>query len=233
MSKPGPITVKLGLIISLGLFFISATGLTWSKWAGGNITKLRTAVGWGTSSVSLKLAPLPQNFPINQPHTTGFDQANDELFDAVLKAGRDAGIDAAKLEIRPSSSPDKAWKIREIDRSWPTQVDSVAVDPRTMKVVSQVNFKDFPIVAKLIRWGIDGHMGVLFGLPNQLLLAAFGLSLCLVVVWGYRMWWMRRPPAGSSLKTLTQTWLALSPWRKSCCFGASRISRLCDAGNGN
>ena len=205
---------NLGLIILLGLFFISATGLTWSKWAGGKITEWRTAVGWETPSLSLDSEPLSQNFPIDQPHTTDFDQAKDELFDAVLKAGRDAGIDAAKLEIRPSSSPDKAWKIREIDRSWPTQVDSVAVDPLTMKVVSQVNFKDFPIVAKLIRWGIDGHMGVLFGLPNQLLLAAFGLSLCMMVVWGYRMWWVRRPPAGSSVKTFTQTWLALSPGQR-------------------
>ncbi len=48
----------------------------------------------------------------------------------------------------------------------------------------------------LTRWGIDAHMGILFGLPNQLLLAAFGLGLCLMIVLGYRMWWSLRPAAG-------------------------------------
>jgi uncharacterized iron-regulated membrane protein len=48
-------------------------------------------------------------------------------------------------------------------------------------------------MAKLTRWGVDFHMGILFGLANQLLLIAFGLALCVLIIWGYRMWWMRRP----------------------------------------
>jgi uncharacterized iron-regulated membrane protein len=32
-------------------------------------------------------------------------------------------------------------------------------------------------------------MGSLFGLPNQILLAAVGTGLVLMIVWGYRMWW--------------------------------------------
>lgn len=38
-----------------GAVFISATGLTWSKWAGSNIAQWRHSIGWVTPSVSLKL----------------------------------------------------------------------------------------------------------------------------------------------------------------------------------
>jgi uncharacterized iron-regulated membrane protein len=60
-------------------------------------------------------------------------------------------------------------------------------------VVDEVRFADYPVVAKLARWGIDGHMGVLFGWVNQLVLVAFGIGLITLIVLGYRMWWRRRP----------------------------------------
>ena len=55
-------------------------------------------------------------------------------------------------------------------------------------------------------------MGILFGLPNQLLLSAFGLALCVAIVMGYRLWWIKRPAQtqSSPLQTLTQSWLALA-----------------------
>ena len=67
-------------------------------------------------------------------------------------------------------------------------------------------------MAKLTRWGVDFHMGVLFGLPNQLLLIAFGLALCVAIVMGYRLWWIKRPAQAqiSPLQTLSHSWLALS-----------------------
>ncbi len=47
-----------------------------------------------------------------------------------------------------------------------------------MAVIDRTRFADFPLMAKLTRWGVDFHMGVLFGLPNQLLLIVFGSALC-------------------------------------------------------
>ena len=132
-------------------------------------------------------------------------------FDGVLAAARQAGISAERLEIRPAKSPAQAWTVNEIDRQWPTQVDSAAIDPHGYRVVDVVRFADFPLVAKLTRWGVDAHMGVLFGLPNQLLLAAFGLGLSLMILWGYRMWWLRRPaaPAQHPAQTLSAAFAAL------------------------
>ncbi|MFM2481007.1 PepSY-associated TM helix domain-containing protein [Celerinatantimonas sp. YJH-8] len=208
---------QAGLVIILGLFFISATGLTWSKWAGNNIAKWRQSIGWVTPSVSRDIPNVESpaaihnsklaHVPAQQQYAS--EQQLDSQFDGVLQVARNAGIDAAKLEIVPTQTPNKAWLVREIDRSWPTQVDSVAVDARRMVVTSRADFANFPLIAKLIRWGIDAHMGVLFGLPNQLVLGAFGLTLCMMIIWGYRMWWKRRPPAGAPARTLLQTWLAM------------------------
>jgi uncharacterized iron-regulated membrane protein len=48
-------------------------------------------------------------------------------------------------------------------------------------------------MARLSKLGVQAHMGYLFGLANQLLLAALALGLLCVIVWGYRMRWQRRP----------------------------------------
>ncbi|WP_191601205.1 PepSY-associated TM helix domain-containing protein [Marinomonas algicola] len=213
---------QLGLVIFIGLLFVSATGLTWSKWAGGNISEVRKVLGWVTPSVSLSLTAEKVTMDEHAEHNHHSGHAtesqppveNDQLFDQVLASARAAGIDAAKLEIKPPKSADKAWFVREIDRSWPSQVDSVAVDPRNMTVISRSDFETFPIVAKLIRWGIDAHMGILFGVANQIVLTVFGLSLCLMILWGYKMWWMRRPAAGQTAKPLMQAWSKMTAFGK-------------------
>ena len=213
--------VALGWTLLGGMLLFSATGLTWSQWAGGNVDKLRAEMNWLTPQVNTMLSGTPMVMDEHAEHRGHHgvmivpEMAMDlTQFDGVLSAARKAGIDADKLEIRPASTSDRAWTVTEIDRSWPTQVDAVAVDPNTMQVIDSTRFEDFPLMAKLTRWGVDFHMGILFGLVNQLLLVAFGLALCVLIIWGYRMWWMRRPArsAANPVQTLCQSWLALSFW---------------------
>jgi len=222
-----------GLILLLGLVFFSATGLTWSRWAGDNIASLRAHFGWLTPSVNTTLPPqtttpaqdaiseMPAAEAAHAEHrmtVMPVDPAlavkiNASQFDRVVAAARAAGIDAARIEVRPAREINKAWTVSEIDRSWPTQVDSVAVDPHSFRVVDKVEFARFGLLAKLTRWGVDAHMGVLFGLLNQLLLATFGLGLCVMIVLGYRLWWLRRPQAGKGphpADTLRYCWQQLT-----------------------
>ncbi|RTZ39166.1 PepSY domain-containing protein [Candidimonas sp. SYP-B2681] len=187
-----------GLFLLIGVLFFSVTGLTWSQWAGANISTLRAYYGWGTPTVSTNLDAVRAVATDEHAHhkmQSGPAPINGEpaMFDAMLAAARAAGIDAGKVEIRPPAKPDKAWTVTEIDRSWPTQVDAVAIDPRNMAIVDQTRFSDFPLAAKLTRWGIDAHMGALFGVPNQLALIFFASGLVTMVIWGYVMWWHRRP----------------------------------------
>lgn len=44
-----------GMWITVGLIFLSATGLTWSKYAGENVGELRTALSWTTPSLETSL----------------------------------------------------------------------------------------------------------------------------------------------------------------------------------
>lgn len=192
----------MGLVLMAGLLFVSVTGLTWSQWAGSNISTLRTHLDWGTPGVNTSLieAPTSQSEEHHHGHVAASDIADTDKtwdqpaqFDAVLASARAAGINAGLVQIKPPSAAGQAWTVTEIDRRWPTQVDAAAIDPNSLNVIDQTDFTDFPLAAKLTRWGIDAHMGVLFGLPNQLLLLFFALGLCTMVIWGYCMWWARRP----------------------------------------
>ncbi|MDF3147102.1 PepSY domain-containing protein, partial [Streptomyces sp. T21Q-yed] len=110
--------------------------------------------------------------------------------DKVLAAARAEGL-GDPVEIVPPADASSAYVVKQVQRSWPTKQDSAAIDPSTGEVTDVLRFADHPVLAKLTRWGIDLHTGVLFGLVNQIALMLLALSLILLIVWGYRMWWQR------------------------------------------
>jgi uncharacterized iron-regulated membrane protein len=173
---------RTGLVLAIGLLFLSATGLTWSQYTGENITELRTQLDWKTPSVSATAPP---------------SGGRDVGFDAVREATARAGL-ADPVEIRPPAGPGKAYVVAQVGRSWPVQADSMAVDPATGTVTDTLRFADYNLAAKLSTWGIDAHMGFLFGLANQIVLTLLAVALIAVVGWGYRMWWLRRPARGDT-----------------------------------
>ncbi|MCW2722828.1 PepSY domain-containing protein [Pseudonocardia sp.] len=185
---------SVGLWASAGLLFLSATGLTWSHFAGANVGALRSALHWSTPSITRTLAPAPTTAAAPSAAAAGAAGIG-AAADRVLAAARSEGL-TDPVQITPASKPGQAWVVAQVQRSWPEKQDSVAVDPHTGTVVDVLRFADWPIAAKLARWGIDTHMGLLFGVVNQILLAALALGLICVVIWGYRMWWLRRPTPG-------------------------------------
>ncbi|MFP5070149.1 PepSY-associated TM helix domain-containing protein [Pseudonocardia nantongensis] len=182
----------VGIWASIGLFFLAATGLTWSQFAGANVTALREALDWTTPSVS---STLPAAGPAAGLPATGAAPlpAADVPAAAqrVLDAARADGV-GGPVEIVPGD-PGEAWRVQQTVRSWPSQQDAVAVAPGTGEITDRLAFADWPVAAKLARWGIDAHMGLLFGVANQIALAALASAVIVLVVWGYRMWWLRRP----------------------------------------
>ncbi|OAH12482.1 PepSY-associated TM helix domain-containing protein [Streptomyces jeddahensis] len=183
---------SVGVWAAAGLFFLSATGLTWSAYAGANIDDLRTALGQTTPTVTADVAAGGEHAE-HGGGTAGGTQGTTGTgigLDAVLKAARAEGL-SNPVEIVPPVDASSAYVVKQIQRSWPEKQDSVAVDPATGKVTDTLRFDDYPLLAKLTRWGIDAHTGVLFGIVNQLALAALAFCLILLIVWGYRMWWQR------------------------------------------
>lgn len=189
----------LGTWVILGMLFLSATGLTWSRLAGENVGELKASLNWKTPTVSTALADADHAGHEGHTFPGGeVDPAVDE-WDQTLQSARSAQLDGP-LEIAAPKKAGTSFVVQEIGKQWPTQADSVAVDPMSGKVVDVVRFADYPIGAKLSRWGIDAHMGMLFGLVNQILLLIVAGTVVAMVIWGYRMWWLRRPTRGHVLR---------------------------------
>ncbi|QFZ73080.1 PepSY domain-containing protein [Streptomyces fagopyri] len=178
----------VGVWAAAGFFFLSATGLTWSTYAGANIDELRTSLGQSTPSVSAAVGG--EHAGHGGTESAGGAQAGPGDVDGILRAARSEGL-GDPVEIVPPADAASAYVVRQIQRSWPEKQDAVAVDPATGEVTDVLRFADHPVLAKLTRWGIDAHTGVLFGLANQIALMALALCLILLIVWGYRMWWQR------------------------------------------
>ncbi|MDX2604978.1 PepSY domain-containing protein [Streptomyces caniscabiei] len=176
----------VGVWAALGFFFLSATGLTWSTYAGANIEVLRTELHQATPAISSAAGDHAAHGGGSTDGTT----APEGDLDEILAAARSEGL-GDPVEIVPPADASSTYVVKQVQRSWPTKQDAVAVDPATAEVTDTLRFADFPILAKLSRWGIDAHTGVLFGLANQLLLMALAASLVVLIVWGYRMWWQR------------------------------------------
>ncbi|MGW1610371.1 PepSY-associated TM helix domain-containing protein [Streptomyces sp. NPDC002285] len=178
----------VGVWAAIGFFFLSATGLTWSAYAGANIDELRTSLGQATPSISATAGG--EHGGHGGAAGTGGSGEHGVGLDKVLASARAEGL-SDPVEIVPPADDSSAYVVRQVQRSWPTKGDSVAIDPAGGEVVDVLRFAEYPVLAKLTRWGIDLHTGVLFGLVNQIALMALTLSLILLIVWGYRMWWQR------------------------------------------
>ncbi|WP_425246520.1 PepSY-associated TM helix domain-containing protein [Streptomyces sp. NEAU-NA10] len=179
----------VGVWAAAGFLFLSATGLTWSQYAGASIDELRTSLGGSTPSISAAVTG-GEHGGHDAASGSGGDGEHGVGLDKVLAAARAEGL-GDPVEIVPPADAESAYVVKQVQRSWPEKQDSVAIDPSTGEVTDVLRFEDYPVLAKLTRWGIDLHTGVLFGLANQILLMLLALALILLIVWGYRMWWQR------------------------------------------
>jgi uncharacterized iron-regulated membrane protein len=192
----------VGLWIAVGLVFLSATGLTWSKYAGENISELRSALSWTTPATTTSISGTggeAMGDHAGHDMSTSFVLrdvlgANVGRIDSVLGTARAQGIDG-KVEVSIPAEADTAFVVTQTRQPFAFSTSSIAVDGATNTIVDDNDFADWPVAAKLTAWGIALHMGILFGVANQILLALLAAALVTVVVRGYLMWWKRRPTA--------------------------------------
>ena len=174
----------VGVWILPMLLFLSATGITWSTYAGATVTALRTEFNWQRPQLDTLL-------------TTAATTAGPVDLDGVVRAAAGAGV-AAPVEITLPVSGDTAVGVAQIDEPYRLTLNAAAVDPSSLRVTGVLDYyRDYSVMARLADWGIRMHMGLLFGWLNQLLLLGVAVALVTVIVRGYRMWWQRRPTRGS------------------------------------
>jgi uncharacterized iron-regulated membrane protein len=181
-----------GIWLTVGLLILSATGLTWSRYAGDNF-----ATVLDTFNAHTPILPTT----VDKAATTGGGHhhggggapapADLTIVDQTVATARAEGL-SGPIEVTVPGAGG-VWTVTQTDNVWPVHLDRVAIDSTGHTVAARSNFAEWPLLAQLSKLGVQAHMGNLFGIVNQLLLAALAIGLLCVIVWGYRMWWQRRP----------------------------------------
>ncbi len=191
----------IGVWILLGLLGLSLTGITWSRYGGASIDSVQQALGGTAPAVDTTLGETAATAAAG-PHAQHGGPAGEGAdfltgADIALHAAHDAGL-REPMWMYPPAEAEQGWLVAEKKRDWPTRNDAVSVHPETGVITDRVDFAQWPVLAKLTRWAIDTHMGILFGVPNQIVLALIAIGLIVLIVHGYRMWWQRRPTRGAA-----------------------------------
>ncbi|MFQ6396479.1 PepSY-associated TM helix domain-containing protein [Nocardia sp. KC 131] len=195
----------VGVWILPVILLLSATGMTWSTYAGENITDLRQQLSWTTPAVTTALPGATAQGSGGDHHGGGHEATPAAVdpgsriaqVDRVYTVARANGVTEA-VEISVPAAPTKAFAVKERREPGVYTVDAIAIDGATGAVTDTLAYADWPLMAKLTNWGIQFHMGLLFGLLNQLLLLVVMIGLITVLVRGYLMWWNRRPTRNGS-----------------------------------
>lgn len=221
-----------GIWVLGATLFLSATGITWSQWAGGNVTELRSALSWTAPKLNSHLGgDTPSGDGEHAGHAghaaaapaTGNQWSDPAAFTQVLALARMSNIDGNQLEIRPPATPTSAWVVKETRAQFPVKADQVAIDRANGTVVDRVDFDEQNLPSKLATWGINLHMGELFGVWNQVALFLIAVALVVLIVAGYRTWYLRRPE-GLRLKEKKPSFRASTvPWWGWVAFGAAGL----------
>jgi uncharacterized iron-regulated membrane protein/deferrochelatase/peroxidase EfeB len=203
----------VGLWLVAILLFLSVTGLTWSRYAGEHIEALRESLSWTTPSVSVDSGASGDHAEHDHSGATGASAFAVTLLDAVHTTAVDAGMNGP-LQITLPAGGGTQYLVAETQRSLPLEQDQMVVDTASgaPEVAEELRFADWPFMAQVTNVFIAAHMGLLFGLANQLILAAAMIALVAMIVWGYRMWWQRRPEGAVVGRPLPRGSLRALPW---------------------
>lgn len=187
-----------GVWLLAGLLFLSATGITWSTYAGAHVTDIRSALDWERPQLDAALPAGGEH--ASHGAATEHQHAMDPAavnYEAVLTAASAAGVHAP-VEVTLPTGHGNGVTVSEIDEPYRWTTNAAVIDPDGPTVTGRIDYwQDYSVIAKLADWGIRAHMGFLFGLLNQLLLLGIAVGLLTVIGRGYRMWWQRRPTRGS------------------------------------
>lgn len=201
-----------GVWLTVGLLFLAATGLTWSRYAGENFSAALDALDSRTPVLATGVAAVEGG----HHGSSGAAAFNPATVDTVVRVARDNGLDGP-LELTAPADAATAWAVVQNDDTIPVRKNGIAVDGASGAVVDRSDFADYPLLAQATSLGVAAHMGTLFGPVNQILLALLALGLLCVIVWGYRMWWQRRPTRADR-RSLVGTppargaWLRMPTW---------------------
>lgn len=173
---------SLGLWVTAGLLVAGVTGLAMSQFAGGRADATVDPIHLRAPTLVAAPVPVPP-----QARPIGIDEA--------LAIAESAGLDG-ELSVVPPSGQSMPFTVTEITEGLPIQRDAITINPYTADVTERISWHDYSVLAKLSILGTEFHTGSLFGLANQIVVALVAAATLVLIVLGYRMWWIRNPYRG-------------------------------------
>jgi len=158
--------------------------------------------------------PMPQSNPSKHQQHQGQGGASSSVARAGIPAGTPVNLDSVIALAQFKGAPAGFSVSLPADKTGvytvsaypddPAQEMTLHIDQYSGKVLAEVHWQDYGLMAKAVELGIAVHMGKYFGLGNQLLMLLACLVVILLCVSGLVMWWQRRPASGIGAPTLPE-----------------------------
>lgn len=89
--------------------------------------------------------------------------------------------------------------------------DAIVVNGASGAVVDRYDWSKEHWFSKLTSAGIAFHQSELFGVPLQIFMTLLAVGVIALVVFGYKMWWQRRPQGGMGSPPPIRAWVRHAP----------------------
>ncbi|MEO4049160.1 PepSY domain-containing protein [Pseudomonas sp. CAU 1711] len=205
------------------LLFMLLTGMTWTGFWGAQFAGAWNhfpAAMWDavpqsaeqarslnsaavqTVAWAVETSPMPQS----DPHAAHNGQA--AAMAAPGRIGLQQVVDtASRLGVRPGYSislpkDEKGVFTVALFADDPRHDATLHLDQYSGRVLADIRWADYGLVARTVEAGVVLHEGKLFGLANQLIMLLVCLLILLGSVSGLLMWWQRRPRGGLGVPPL-------------------------------
>lgn len=190
--------------LSFATLFLLATGLLWTQASGKWYRTLSAAIGQGTPRESIASAHRSEFVGWAPPLQAGLAEKIDALesseelvaplsIDRVLEIALKNNVPAPYTVAMPIGLRGVFSVIS--DRNHALKRTFLHLDQYSGRVLADVRFPQFGLLAQFSLWGIVAHEGQLFGLANQILGSVAALGVFLLGASGLVLWWQRRPAA--------------------------------------
>lgn len=207
----------LGVVLSFGIVFFVMTGMPWTSVWGTNFKNYAAQVNLGFPPIpeaasgheehqqeqhhkEIKLDDLDLENKawgaglLVIPHSEGHHRHGSISLDQTLEIAHQHDIRENFSIVAPKD--EKGVFTVSYYPSDPTKEKVLNIDQYTGKVINQLSYQDYGVVAKVIEHGVYLHMGTYFGWLNQLLCAVITLGLVGLCITGVVMWKKRSNGSG-------------------------------------
>jgi uncharacterized iron-regulated membrane protein len=190
----------IGLALVVPMFFVVVTGLTWTTYSGARYDQIKaglfSAPQAGAPSTALASAA---------PGSSALKN-----IDVVNARARQAKL-PSPVRITLPADDRTGWQATSERQRFPMNRDAIVVDGATGAVVDRYFWSKEHWFSKLTSAGIAFHQGELFGVPLQIFMSLLAVGVIALVVFGYKMWWQRRPLGGMGSPPPIRAWVRNAP----------------------